>query len=207
MRKVFLAILVLLSSSMIFGQKVNTGRVYKTYQDYLDNNPVKGYAIIKDSWSSVFGTNFLYIEKNGVKAKVKTTELPGNFYTEDSAGLLVRVYEKDIYVVVVEGQICYYVSRTEGKTTHEGNSWYFDVPFKESNPMRDFYSETITGEVKKLSGSELGKLLEEKGLKKRYEAAKPKREFKDTVNGYETKLKRRIIKFITLYNQGDEKDN
>jgi len=65
----------------------------------------------------------------------------------------------------------------------------------------EYYSMTIRGDIEKLKEGDFKKMLETKNLKQNFEKDKPKREFKDTVDGYLCKLTRRTVKYVRLYNQ------
>jgi hypothetical protein len=82
---------------------------------------------------------------------------------------------------MVEGPLCYYALRVD-------------------NASR-YYSETITGEMKKFKEKTFKKMLDQHGLGKKFEKDKPKREMKDTVNGYFNKQISWHIKYFHLLNE------
>jgi len=183
MKKLLISTLVLFSALFVQSQSTynKSGRFYKTYQDYINNTPLEGWVYVVEDYEDFTGNMRCkhYIEKNGEKLKLKLKEYPTIFYTKDSTGPLLRIFDGDYYYVLVAGKLCYYLS---------------------SERISNYWSETITGNISKFSEGDLKKRLAEKGLKEQFIADKPKREFKDDVSGYMTKLAIRTAKYIKLYN-------
>jgi hypothetical protein len=201
MNKLILNVVACFFAVTIIGQNTDSGNLYKSIEDYKAKKPVEGVSVVPDSWRMLFGSESIELVKNGASEKTKLGNVPATVLTLEKDGMLMRIFEKDLYIVVVEGPLCYYRKRTEGRVGRNGSEFYFSRNSKDDNWGRDFYSEGINGEIKKLKESELEKRIEEKGLKAKYEADKPKRERKDSVDDYMTKSKNRVAKYIKLLNE------
>lgn len=176
-------------------------RFYNSPEDYKNNKPLEGVKIIEGSWRMVMGSESLEIEKDGKKERVKTKDLPSKWYTEDN-GMLMRIDDGNVYFVVIEGPLCYYIRRVESRVSYDGpGKFYFSRLSREDHAARDYYSEGITGEIKKLKDSDLEGYLEKYNFTEEYKADKPKREKKDDVDDFITKGKNRIAKYILLVNE------
>ena len=113
----------------------------------------------------------------------------------------MRVFDGDIYYVLVDGKICHYVKRSEGQVGYSGPGTLIITRYSPDDKLPgDYFSETINGEIKKLKGKDLDKLLEQYGLKDQYDADKVKREAKDSVDGYNSKGITKTSKYIKLIN-------
>ena len=158
-------------------------RFYKSIDDYVNNKFIPDYEIVPHTWRDSDFSDEAFKVKNdsGEEIKMKITEFPGEFYSA-SAGKLWRKYKKKSYIILVYGTYCYYV-----------------VPGFSNKP--EYYSETISGPVKKFSLGVLKKKLKEKGLLRQFKKDKPRREFKDNVNEYFNKEVKRNIKYFELLNE------
>ncbi len=196
MQKSILTFLAILITSLTYGQPETnaTGKFYNSYQDYIDNKPIPEIDVYS------IGLGSVEVKNNGIPEKLKDTKLPSAFFT-NSNGMLVRVFEEYMYYVLVDGPLCYYLKRVEGivSITPQGQFSYGrnfrdDVSF-------DYYSETISGEIKKLKDKVLDAYLEKNNLTAQYKSDKVQREASDTVDGYRSKHKNKTAKYIKLINK------
>ncbi|MCL9810072.1 hypothetical protein [Flavobacterium luminosum] len=180
MKKKFL-LLSLFISHFTFSQ--TDFKFYKSIEDYANNKFIPNYDIIEYSWrNSDFTEETLRVKiNNSGEKKIKITEFPGEFYSAEK-GQLWRQYKKESYIILAYGTYCYYVT-----------------PGFSSKP--EYYSETISGPIKRFSIGLLEKKLKEKGLFQQFKKDKPKREFKDNVNDYFNKEVKRNIKYFNLLNE------
>jgi hypothetical protein len=187
-----------------FAQKklsdLKPGSLYNSVEDNKANKPLADYSVMPATWKA--------INKSGSKDRMKVGELPVKYLTEvplTEGGVLMRVFDDALYYIITDGPICFYVKKADAEVyeLHGPSIYskqfttgkYFSIT---SDGIIDYYSEGITGEIKKLKESELEKRLEAKGLKAKYEADKPKREKRDSVNDYVTKVKNWMAKYIKM---------
>lgn len=199
--------------SLTFAQKklsdLSPGNFYLNISDYKAKKILPGYSVVPVTWKSgMGGKESIEVNKNGTKDRLKASELPAEFLTEipeSEGGVLMRVFNNEFYYVITDGPICYYIKKTDAEVFELNGPSIYSKQFTsgkyysiKSDGITDYYSEGITGEIKKLKESELEKRLEEKSLKTKYEADKPKREKKDSVNDYITKTKNWIARYIKM---------
>jgi hypothetical protein len=174
----------------------NACYIYKTAEDYYNNKPIEN-----SGWKPWQSTNKkVDIVKDGTTVETKTSEM-GDVWYSNSQGLLMRFFDKNLYTVVVNGPICYYVQFNYGEVykDSENNLQFSSSP--SSGKYFDFYSETLNGEIIKWSDKMFEKYLKQFGLEEKYNSEKIKREMKDTVMGYETKKLNKMLKYLSLINE------
>lgn len=156
-------------------------KFYKSLDDYYDNKFIPGYDIL-DSWrdSDFHPERLDLIINNEDKKKVNISDFPSDFYSA-SEGQLWRRYKNKSYIILAHGEYCYYI--TPGPTS------------------KQFYSETISGPVKKIQSEILEKRLKEKGLWEEFEKAEPKRDKREHFDDYYTRFVLRNIEFINRLNK------
>jgi hypothetical protein len=212
MRTTILLLTALILSISAFSQKsakdLPPGSIYKSLEDYKAKKAIPDYSVMPATFRNTLGKETIEINKSGSKDRMKVSELPGQFLTElpeSEGGVLMRVFDNEMYYVITDGPICFYVKKADGDVYNlHGPSAYSKQLtsglyfFARQDGFMEYYSEGITGEIKKLKESELEKRLEAKGLKAKYEADKPKREKKDSVYDYQTKLKNWTAKYIRM---------
>jgi len=177
----------------------NACHFYKTAADYYADKPLENVDWRPYSYTMLAGTEKLEVINNGKTDKVKFAELPADWVTDES-GVLMRRYNGKLYSVVVDGPLSYYVQFKNGDAYKANNGqWIFGLSSEDK--FFDFYSETLNGEIKKMDDKVLEKYLETYNLSQQYKADKPKREMKDTVNGYKSKQVNRDVKYIGLINE------
>lgn len=197
MKKLIHILLLSFAPILIFGQNSapSDSRFFASYQDYKDNKPMHDYKINEVSAGNV------EVIKDGKKERIKTAKLPSIWFTNVN-GMLMRVFDGDIYYVIVDGKICHYVKRNEGQVGYSGPGTLIVTRYSPDDKLPgDYYSETINGEIKKLKGKDLDKLLEQYGLKEQYDADKIKREARDSVDGYNSKGITKTAKYVKLINE------
>jgi hypothetical protein len=162
------------------------GNLYASLQDYIDNKPIKGVRIKNGSfsWSVVKGTDYKLIDDDGNVKKEDAKNLPAELFTYKrdnySAPMLMRLIDGKPYIILAVGKLNYY-------------SLYLEQDQR-------FYAEGWNGKLKKFKESEFEEYLKKYGLLDDYKNDKPKREFKDDVNGYFNKIVSWQIKYFNLLN-------
>ncbi|CAD0003137.1 hypothetical protein [Flavobacterium salmonis] len=180
MKKIQFVFLLVFISNLSFSQ--TNFRFYKTIEDYSNDKFIPGYKIVQNSFLYViFAGESLLIKTDNGTERVGISHFCADFYSPEEDQLWRR-YKNKSYIILAHGEFCFYVT-----------------PGFSSSP--EYYSETISGPVKKFKSKALTKRLKEKGLLEAYEKDKPKREFKDSVNDYFNKLLARNIKYVNLLNQ------
>ena len=176
-----ITLLLLFISSFTFSQ--TNFKFYKSIEDYKSDNFIPGFDIVPYSWrDSDLSEEALDVKiNNGPNEKLKASDYPGDIYIPKE-GQVWRRFKKKSYIILVYGEFCYYVSAM-------------------SSIKPEYYSETISGPVKKFKSSILEKKLKERGLLKSFKKDKPKREFSDNVDEYFTKEVKRNVKYIKLLNE------
>ena len=145
-------------STISFGQK---NLFYATIQDYYNKKPIDGYEIEDGGYSEgTFGTT-IKIKKGTERIKTSPSDLPSEFFTYASIytypkfiDCLMRSYKGDIYMVLVDGPLCFYT--------------------KFQYLEKQYYSETISGDLKKYSRNFLEKHLKDYDLLESYKSDRPK---------------------------------
>ncbi len=168
------------------GDLKSHGHFYKTLQDYIDDKPIQGVRIKTRSFSSIPGKmSFKLIDDAGNVTKESTKDLPSDLFTyksdEYSAPYIVRIIDKKPYIVLAVGKLNYY-------------SLYYEQQSR-------YYSEGWDGKLQKFKENDLEEYLEKYNLLEDYKNDKPKREFKDDVNGYFNKTLNWQIKYFNLLNK------
>lgn len=181
MKKIQFAFLLLFISNLSFSQ--TDFKFYKSVEDYRDNKFIPGYDIVENSWGYVIflGESLMIKTKNRGIEKVAISDFCADFYSAKKEQLWRR-YKHKSYIILASGEFCYYVT-----------------PGLSSFP--EYYSETISGPVKKFKNRILEKRLKEKGLLEAYKKDKPEGGYGGGVNEYFNKLVARNIKYTNLLNK------
>ncbi|MBL7882881.1 MAG: hypothetical protein JNL69_02350 [Bacteroidia bacterium] len=162
------------------------GNLYASLQDYIDNKPIKGVRVKNGSfsWSMLKGTDYKLIDDDGNIKKEDAKNFPAELFTYKrdnfSEPMLMRLIDGKPYIILSAGKLNYY-------------SLYEDQ-------VQRFYAEGWNGKLKKFKESEFEKYLAKYSLLENYKKDKPKREFKDDVNGYFNKIVFWQIKYFNLLN-------
>lgn len=175
------------SSSDVGGSQTSHGRFYKTLDDYLNDKPMPGVRIKNGSfsWTTFGGADFKLIDDAGSVKKEDSKDLPSEIFTYKrdnfSDPYIMRVMDKKPYIILAAGYYCYY-------------SLYLEQ-------QNRYMAEGFDGELKKFKEGRFEELLEKYNLLEDYKKDKPKREFKDDVNGYFNKTINWQIKYFNLLNK------
>lgn len=178
------------------------GKFFKTYEDYLKDKPVDGVSL---SSMSEYGWT-LEVTENGKTEKIKDSKTPYPWFCNQQ-GMLMRVYDEKIYYVLIEGPLCHYAKCREAWAGHtvytKTNTLHTELAFLPSGnePFKEYYSETINGEIKLFKDKLFDELLEKYGLKDQFEADKLVREKKDSVLDYKNKEWNKRVKYKKLINE------
>ena len=135
---------------------------YKTLQDYIDDKPIKGVRIKNFRGSK----KFELIDDAGNVSKGDSKQLPSEIFTY--ASHLIRMIDGKAYIVLAAGAFNHYA----------------DYNLQSER----FYSEGWNGELEKFKEGKFEDILDQYGLLESYKKDKPRREFKDDVNGYFNKV-------------------
>jgi hypothetical protein len=152
-----LTFVIFMTTLVALGQTTNN--FYTTLDDYYQNKPIEGFTIAENSWSMSMGSESYDLTNGSCTQKTKLEKLPSDLYTY--RGYLMRTYEGHSYRVLALGALCFY---------------YMQNP----DYHGDFYSETISGEIKKLKRKTFEGYLSKYNLSEDFKSDKKKREFKDT---------------------------
>lgn len=199
MKKQILSLLFVAFIAITNGQTKSNDPIYnkffKTYEDYKANKGVDGMKFI-----NLKGTTVEYSE-NGTIQKQKPSKLAYAWYT-DHNGMLMRVFDGDLYFVLADGAICFYIRVGDGTVSYSSDSDYsIGGKFTDSYP-EEYYSLTINGAIEKLKNKVLEEYLEKYNLTSQYEDdPKYKRERSDNVMGWANKKTNKKIKYIKLINE------
>ena len=80
---------------------------FKSYEDFKADKPVAGIQVTMCKGSTVEYT------ENGTKQKAKASKLPYSWFC-NSEGMLMRVFDGDLYYVVADGAFCFYIKVGDG---------------------------------------------------------------------------------------------
>lgn len=171
-------------SAISFGQK---NLFYASIEDYYNKKPIEGYEIVDNGYSeSTFGTT-LKVKKGAETTKMSASELPAEFFTYASVytspkytDCLMRSYKGDVYVVLVDGPLCYYT--------------------KFQYAEKQYFSETITGNLKVYSINWLEKYLKDYDLLDSYKEEHPRVSASTSVGERINNKIQHNIKYINLVN-------
>jgi hypothetical protein len=172
---------------------------YKTADDYYNNNPVKNMEWVPYSYSMILGSEKFEVINNGNKEKVKISE-SGYDWMSNENGMLMRKFDKDFYIVVLNGPLCYYVQYQYGNVVEHSDGTYYFSSSLSDRKFFDFYSETLKGDVIKWKDKVLDTYLEQFGLMQQYKDEKIKREMRDSVDDYMSKEKNKLVKYLKMVN-------
>ena len=176
-KKTLLTVIASVATVIAIAQPNN--KFYASLEDYKNKKPMEGFEIEDRSWKTNLGSQALKIKKGNETETVKVSKLPSDLFTYN--GYLIKAFDGNCYIVLSSGKkLCYY------------SSYEYQAI--------QYYSETITGELKKFKEKAFEKYLEEYSLLESYKKDKPKREAKDNVNEYFNKTIMRNVKYFDLIN-------
>ncbi|MFM7016769.1 MAG: hypothetical protein ACKOX3_10625 [Bacteroidota bacterium] len=172
---------------------------YNSSDDYYNNNPIKEMELVPKSERFLLGSWSIEVIKNGQTEKVKVNTLKDKWMS-DEYGNLVRFYDNDWYVVLVNGPLCYYVQYQNGFGNVDENKNYtlwssFDGKFL------DYYSFTLNGKVEKMDNKFFNGYLEKNAMKDAYDDDKVIREKHDSSMSYTLKWVNKRIRYTILMNE------
>lgn len=199
MKKIILSLLFVAVTAFVNGQTKTKEPIYnkffKSYEDYKANKGVDGMKFI-----NLKGTTIEYNE-NGIVQKQKPSKLPYAWYTDHNE-ILMRVFDGDLYYVLADGAVCFYIKVGDGTVSYGSDSDYsIGGKFSDSYPT-EYFSLTPNGVIEKLKDKVLEEYLEKYNLTSQYENdPKYKREMKDCVMCWANKKTNKKIKYIKLINE------
>jgi hypothetical protein len=169
------------------GSQNSHGHFYKTLEDYVNDKPIPSVRIKNGSfsWNVIRGTDFKLIDDDGNLKKESTKDLPSDIFTYKrdnfSDFFVMRLIDKKPYIILVAGKLSFY-------SLYEDNA-------------KLYYTEGWDGKLESFREKDLEGYLEKYGLLEEYKKDKPKREFKDDVNGYFNKTVAWRMKYFELLNK------
>lgn len=179
--------------------KVTAGKhqykFFKSYEDYKTDKPVDGIKI--NSWKP---SSVEYTE-NGASQKAKISKLPYPWFCNDG-GMLMRVFDEDLYYVVVDGALFFYIKAKEGSVTKPDNADYIITGNVSDSYPSEYYSLNANGPIEKLKDKVLEEYLTKYSLTSQYENdPQYQREKKDCVMCWQNKKTNKKIKYVKLINE------
>ncbi|MCD6019492.1 MAG: hypothetical protein K0S53_2613 [Bacteroidetes bacterium] len=200
--KKLLSIFLLLCSLTISAQLGKTikvpktaGKFYKTFEDFENNKPVEGINFVNITPRALS----IEVNKGGQVEKLKDSEIPYEWFC-DYFGNLIRVYDKEMYYVIIDGPLCHFVRCAEANVIPTQTENLIFSP-KPDEVFKEYYSEKIDGEIKKFKDSMFDEYLEKFALKEQFKEEKLKREAKDSVLDYKNKEWNKRYKYKLLINE------
>jgi len=167
-------------------------KFFKSYEDFKAKKPIEGMKLVSFKASSIEFT------ENGKEQKQKGSKITYTWFCNDY-GMLMRVFEGDVYFVVVDGALCYYIKRGEGTVIKPVEGDYIFNPITSDPFLPEYYSETPNGPIIKLKEKVMDGYLEKYRLKDQFDKDPLyQREAKDCVWCYKNKLHCRNVKYIRL---------
>lgn len=171
-------------------------RFYRSLDDYNNNKPVDNLSWQPGSWKS---SDKIEVIRGGSAEKTKISDL-SQYWITDEQGLIMRVDKDGMYFVVISGHFCYYIQYGWGYVYLKEDSTY-SFGSNSDGKFFEFISEGHTGELTQMTDNVFEKKLIENGLYEAYKKEKPKREMRDSVNDYQSKLYNRMFKYFMLLNE------
>lgn len=193
-----LATLGLALISFILASQTNCNNsFYKTPEDYLAGKPITGVTLTK--WKDYSST--VEYTDNGTAQKEKVSKLQYNWFCNEG-GILMRIYDGDLYYAVEIGPLCFYIKASMGTIRFGGKDNYsISGKFSDSWPD-EYYSLTPTGHIEKFKEKILEEYLEKNNLKSEYDSDPDfKRQAKDCVLCWQSKKTNKMIKYTKLLNK------
>ena len=158
-------------------------KVFATYEDMVADKGVEGVTVNGEDIVTdlSFSKPTLNVIDHGEQKTIPMEAGPYWGFT-DGGGQIVRMFKKGAYICYALGdKVCFY--QMVGTFEH-ARDWMSDGP-----------TADIEGGARMVAGK-----VKEAGLKDAYDDAKPKREMKDSVEGYQAKLRKRDAEFIGRIN-------
>lgn len=170
-------------------------KFFKSYEDYVAGTPIDGVKLKELKESS-----FKYTE-NGTDQKVKASKSPYAWFCNED-GILMRIFDGDIYYMLVDGPISFYIKVSDGKVW-KPDCCDYNIGGNLSNSYPPEYcSLTPNGPIEKLKENFLDEYLTKYNLKTAYDKdPKYKREARDCVMCWQVKKSNKQIKYIKLLNE------
>ena len=166
---------------------------FATYEDMVANKPAEGIALEARGWfSMLLGKESVLVNRGGQQEKVAVADLKYWGFASDE-GVVMRIFDGTVYNCLALGAKCVYLKRL----------WYNVSPdldmSSDANGHTDCVSEGPNAEITSTK-HQVESWVEVAAMTKEYEAAKPKREMKDSVMGYFAKLMKRDVDFVGRIN-------
>lgn len=134
--------------------KPSSNHFYKTYQDYVNNNPAPGILLSKGR-TEVLGKASYTVDKNGTIDKVSVKDLASEYWGFcDNYGVLYRLTEKDAFLVIIAGKITQYVrTRDCSGTINKDSTFTLLFGMSGQGGYFDYASKGVDGEIEGLDAS------------------------------------------------------
>ena len=172
----------------------NACYVYKTVEDYYNNNPMPNME-----WYVWNSGSKIEVARYGHKELESLSSLNGLWFS-DQNGLLVRNFQNTLYRVVVDGPVCYYVELFNGEVEKETDSTFTFFPSQTSGKFFEFYSMTVKGDLKNGFDKIFEKYLKQFGLLEQYKSETVDRKVEDSVWDVESKKMNKKLRYLRIIN-------
>ena len=202
MKKITLLMLFIVTATLLKAQIIVTAgksqyKFFIFYEDYVAMKPVEGIKVNKCNASTVEYT------ENGTKQKAKASKLPYGWFGNEE-GMLMRVFDGDLYYVVVDGPLTFYIKTSDGTASKPDNMDYIIQGRHSDTYPSEYYSLTPNGAIEKLKDKVLEEYLAKYNLTTQYENdPQYKREMKDCVMCWANKkTNKKIIRGLNKISHG-----
>jgi hypothetical protein len=135
-------------------EKPSSNHFYKTYQDYVNNNPAPN-ILLSQGRTEILGKASYTVDKNGSIEKVSVKELASEYWGFcDRYGVLFRLTEKDAFMVIIIGKITQYVRTKDCSGTLNKDSTYTLLfGMNGQGGYLDYASKGTDGEIEELDAN------------------------------------------------------
>lgn len=185
------------NSQVTIVQGKHANKFFGSAEDYLNDKPIEGVKLT--NWKAYSST--IEFNEKGVDQKMKSSKMNYTWFC-NSEGMLMRIFDGDIYYAPVIGKMSFYIKASEGTISKTSeNSYVLSGKFTDSWPS-EYYSLNSNGQIEKLKEKTLEEYLEKNGMLSQYENdPNYKRERKDCVLCWQEKKTNKMIKYVKLLNE------
>lgn len=135
-------------------EKPTSNHFYKSYQDFVNNNPAPGILLSKGR-TEIAGKVSYTVDMNGTIEKKSVKELGEQYWGFcDQYGVLYRLWEKDAYIVIIAGNITQYVRTGQcSGTINKDSTFTLLFGMNGQGGYLDYASKGVNGEIVDLNAN------------------------------------------------------
>ncbi|MFM2189955.1 MAG: hypothetical protein RL491_341 [Bacteroidota bacterium] len=135
-------------------ERPTANHFYKSYQDFVNNNPAPGILLSKGR-TEVMGKASYGVDRNGTIEKLSVKELSTQYWGFcDQYGVLYRLTEKDAYLVIISGKITQYVRAGQCTgTLNKDSTFTLLFGMNGQGGYLDYASKGVNGEIVELDAN------------------------------------------------------